>query len=206
MSVSHYELVRLAWAAYAGPWTEVVAADVRYSLIARLGETVVALPGTHPSDPSDWLRDLSVWPARLRGLGLVHAGFGLGARAAWVRMAPALPADRLVTFTGHSLGGALAACLGAIHAYERPGVPFRVVTFGQPRVALLNPCFGRLLGKGVERALYARRGDIVPDVPPRPYLHGGRLTLIGTAVDDAPIGSHSIGRYADDVKALSPAF
>jgi pimeloyl-ACP methyl ester carboxylesterase len=176
---------------------------VKYDLLPRgPEEVVVALPGTNPASALDWLRDLSLLPVWTRGIGYVHCGFGLGARAAWVKMAPNLPTDRLVTFCGHSLGGALAACLAAIHAYERPVVPFRLVTFGQPRVAFLNPWFGHLLSRGREKAIYARRGDPVPDVPPWPYLRGGGSTMIGTALDDQPIANHSITKYAADLKAL----
>jgi hypothetical protein len=199
--LSHFALAEIAANVYHGPWSATVDADVRYSLLPRKGEIVVALPGTHPADALDWLRDFSFWPIWIGGIGSVHSGFGLGARAAWARMAPVISTDKLITFAGHSLGGALAACLAAIHAHERPEVPFRLVTFGGPRVAFCNPWFGHLLKGGVERALYARRGDVVPDVPLRPYLHGGPLTTIGSAIGD-PIAGHAIARYAADLKAL----
>ena len=201
--ISHAQLAELAATVYRPSWSASVAGDVHYALLPRGDEMVVALPGTHPEQALDWLRDARFVPVRVRGVGLVHSGFGDGARAAWVRMAPELGVHHsCVTFTGHSLGGALAACLAAIHAYERPGVPFRLVTFGQPRCAFLNPWFHRLLARGVERAIYARRGDVVPDLPFWPfYTHGGRATAIGVSRLD-PIADHAIALYAADLAAL----
>ena len=201
--LTHAALAEIAATVYRPEWSGVVAGDVRYALLPRDGELVVAVPGTHPADALDWLRDARFLPVRVRGVGLVHEGFGRGARAAWVKMAPDVGTTHdVVTFTGHSLGGALAACLAATHAYERPGVPFRLVTFGQPRCAFLNPWFHGLLAAGVERVAYGRKGDLVPDLPFWPfYTHGARLKRIGASVGDA-IEDHSIDRYAADLKAL----
>jgi hypothetical protein len=199
--LAHSSLAEIAATVYRGPWSATIEADVHYALLPREGEIVVALPGTHPLDALDWLRDLSFAPARVRGLGLVHAGFGLGAEAAFARMAPVLSRDKLVTFTGHSLGGALAICLAAIHGFARPEVPFRVVTFGAPRTGFLFPWIGHRLRRAVERVEYVRCGDIVPDVPTRPYLHGGRLTRIGFSIGDFVV-NHAVAQYAADLKAL----
>jgi hypothetical protein len=199
--ITHSALAEIAATVYRGPWSNTVDADVHYALLPRQGEIVVALPGTHPLDALDWLRDFSFWPTWVGGLGLVHSGFGLGAEAAWARMAPILSTDRFITFTGHSLGGALAIGLAALHAYERPNVRFRIVTFGAPRVGFLFPWIRRRLRRAVERAQYARPGDIVPDAPMRPYLHGGRLTRIGVGLDGF-VANHAIAQYVADLKAL----
>lgn len=199
--ISHSALAEIAATVYQAPWSATVDVDVHYALLPRAGEIVVALPGTHPADTLDWLRDFSLWPAHVRGIGYVHSGFGLGAAAAWARMAPILSRGELITFTGHSLGGALAICLAARHGFERPGVPFRVVAFGAPRVGFLFPWIGHRLRRAVERVEYARFGDVVPEVPMRPYLHGGPLTRIGVSVGDF-IANHAIARYAADLKAL----
>jgi hypothetical protein len=199
--ISHADLARLAERVYLAPWSATIAADVHYALLPREDEVVVALPGTHPTEALDWLRDLSFWPVRVQGIGWVHSGFGLGAQAALARMARDLPKDGLITFTGHSLGGALAICLAALHAHQRPEVAFRVVTFGAPRVGFLLPWIGRRLRLAIERVQYARAGDLVPGVPMRPYLHGGRLTKIGVSTGDF-VADHSVSRYAADVAAL----
>ena len=61
--LSHSELAVLAARSYCGPQSGHVALDVRYDLIPREGEVIVVMPGTHPADALDWLRDLRAWPA-----------------------------------------------------------------------------------------------------------------------------------------------
>lgn len=198
-------LAEIAATVYRAPWSRQVAGDVRYALLPRPGEIVVALPGTHPADALDWLRDFSLWPVWAQGIGFIHAGFGLGARAAWAEMAPILSTDKLITFTGHSLGGGLALALAAMHVCARPTTRFRVVTFGAPRVAFLNPGMGRLLRLGGPNALYARAGDIVPNLPLPPlYRHPLPLTRIGVEAGDV-LADHAVARYAADLQARERA-
>ncbi len=201
--ISHAELAGIAATVYRPKWSAVVAGDVRYALLPRSGgELVIALPGTHPDDLLDWMRDARFLPVWLGGVGAVHAGFGAGAAAAWRRMAPILGPHDLITIIGHSLGGSLALGLGALLAVARPGVRFRVVAFAPARVAFLNPWFHHLLSRGAEVVVYARRGDIVPMVPFRPlYTHGARATLIGVSHLD-PIEDHAIDLYAADLARL----
>ena len=79
---------------------------------------------------------------------------------------------------------------------------FFIVNFGAPRPAFLNPWFHARLAQGVERAIYARRGDVVPDLPWRPwYRHGGALTRIGAPCAH-PLAAHAIAAYAADLRAL----
>ncbi len=201
--LSHSELAVLAARSYCGPQSGHVALDVRYDLIPREGEVIVVMPGTHPADALDWLRDLRAWPAVVGPIGPVHSGFGKGAAALWPELERDLPPYGLITYTGHSLGGALAQGLAAIHAQRWRDVRFRVVTFGAPRIGFLNPWFGRLARSGLEAAEYQRTGDIVPDVPLRPlYRHPTRPTAIGASVGDF-VKNHAIARYAADLAALN---
>jgi len=200
--ISHYALVELAAAAFNGPWTGTTANGVNYvSSSQGADEIVIALPGTNPDNPKEWLLDFSFWPMNISGIGLIHEGFGAGAQEVWAAIANTLLPDRFVTFTGYSLGGSVASCLGALCAAQRPDLKFRVVTFGAPRVAFLNLLFGSLLSKGVEKTFYARAGDVVPDLPSPFYLHGGAQTDIGVSVGNA-IDDHFIEHYALDLKAL----
>jgi hypothetical protein len=219
--LSHAALADLAGRSYIGPWSGRVAFDCEYDLLPRGDdELVVVMPGTHPADPLDWLRDLSAAPHWVPGVGPVHGGFGRGGEALYAKIAPTIAGDpRLISIVGHSLGGALAQILGGIFARRQPGRQFRVVTFGAPRVGFLNPWLGHLLRQGVQLGEYARAGDIVPELPMRPpFNHPSRPRPIGEAVDGtakalalfetiARIGreipaNHSIQRYRDDLAAL----
>ena len=200
--LSHSELAVLAGRSYSGPQSGHVALDVRYDLIPREGEVVVVMPGTHPADALDWLRDLRVFPSFVPPLGPVHSGFGEGAAALWPKLERDLPPYGLITYAGHSLGGALAQGCAAIHARRWPDVTFRLVTFGAPRIAFLNPWFGWLARSGRQAVEYQRAGDIVPDVPLAPlYRHPTRPKAIGVSVGDF-VQNHSIALYASDLAAL----
>jgi hypothetical protein len=201
--LAHSQLALLAGRSYAGPQSGHVALDVRYDLIPRDGEVIVVMPGTHAGDALDWLRDLRVFPSLVSPMGPVHGGFGRGAAALWAALAKDLPPYGLITYTGHSLGGALAQGLAAIHARRWRDVRFRFVTFGAPRIAFLNPWFGHLARSGLEAVEYQRSGDIVPDLPLRPlYRHPTRPTAIGVSVGDF-IANHSIALYAADLAVLT---
>ena len=217
--LSHAALADLAGRSYRGPWSGRVALDCEYDLLPRGDELVVVMPGTHPTDPLDWLRDISAAPRWIAGVGPVHGGFGRGGEALYERVSKATAGDpRPLTIVGHSLGGALAQMLGALFAARQPGRKFRVVTFGAPRVGFLNPWLGHLLRRAFALREYARAGDIVPDLPMRPpFNHPSRPRPIGAAVEGTPealaqffdiakIGkaipaNHSIQRYAADLAA-----
>jgi hypothetical protein len=208
MMLSHAALAEIAATVYRPGWSGVAGLDVDYALIPHGDELVVAFSGTHPQSALDWLRDARFLPTYIRGIGFVHDGFGDGARDAWAKIAPILGTHHaVVSIVGHSLGGAMAAIVAAIHAYERPGIPFRLVTMGQPRVAFINPWFHHLIAQGVERAIYARALDPVPDVPFAPlYTHGARSIPIGVSVGDSPakrVENHAVARYVADLKALN---
>lgn len=202
--LSHADLAEIAARAYHGPQSQTFPLHVSVDFDPRDNgsEIVVSLPGTDPTVAIDILRDITFWPEWFDGLGPLHMGFGQGAMEAWPYVDREMRHTGLATYTGHSLGASMAAILAAMHAIHRPHQPFRLVTFGQPRTAFCNPYFGHLLSKGVEKVIYARRGDPVPNVPTRPYLHGGRMTMIGTAIDDDPIGNHAVALYVSDLKAL----
>lgn len=83
-----------------------------------------------------------------------------------------------VTFTGHSMGGALALYL---HAHYRPGnAQAQAIVFGQPRAG--NAAFAAAL---VDAACFWTRGDPIPQLPPAlpgGYQHGGTPFIVeGTA-------------------------
>jgi hypothetical protein len=201
MSLLHWRIADVAGLSYSGPQSARVALDVRVDFVPRGEEIVVVMPGTHPLDALDWARDLFAWPVGIAGIGLVHAGFGQGALEAWGIVDRELRRDGLATYAGHSLGGAMAVGLAALHAIHRPQQPFRLVTFGAPRVGFAAPWLRWRLRSAVEALQYARAGDIVPNVPMRPYLHGGRRVALGASAGDF-IANHAIKLYQSDLKTL----
>jgi hypothetical protein len=198
----HADLADLAGRCYAKPWSGQVALDCEYDLLPRGDrELVVAIPGTHPSDLLDWIRDLRTAPWRFPIVGICHSGFGSGGTAVAADVLRKIRGDgRLITVVGHSLGGAIALVVGA--ALVKASYRVRIVTFGAPRVAFFcNLALPRLASRAVELAEYRRAGDPVPRVPLFPaYRHVSRGIAIGRDCGD-PIGNHSVHRYAADVAA-----
>jgi hypothetical protein len=197
--LSHAELAHLAGLVYRGPWSGRADLDCEYALLPRDGEVVLAIPGTHPLDALDWIRDLRAWPLWFARVGICHAGFGSGGAAIAARALVALKGEtRLITVVGHSLGGAMALIVGA--RLIAAGFRVRVVTFGAPRVAFcLNLALRRWLRLAEELAEYRRAGDPVPHLPMRPfYRHVTRGIALGVAKIE-PIANHAIDLYAADL-------
>lgn len=150
---------------------------------------VVAFRGTE-GKLEDWLTD-----AKIRLVDEVHRGFKEGVDEIWPHMADAInrfigsrlsvaeaamspenPKPPGVWYTGHSLGGALAALAAA--NMQRQGVPVDgLYTFGQPRTG--SPAWAKELERHFN--LFAFRhvnnNDLVTRVPPRSfnYRHVGCL-------------------------------
>ena len=198
--LAHADLAQLAASVYRGPWSGVADLDERYALLPREGEIVCAIAGTDPKNALDLLRDGDAWPVWIPGLGMMHGGFGRGGAALWRRIDPIMRRDGLITYCGHSLGGAIAENLACHHARERPGQPFRVVTFGSPRIAWLNGRPRGLLELGVEQVAYRRGGDPIPTLPwlAWGFLHGAKGWDL---LPDRPynLADHAMALYADDV-------
>lgn len=106
--------------------------------------------------------DLKIWfekyesPGVTNVTGMVHSGF-LEAYNSAASIVLSEVKDQLDSYpsyslvaTGHSLGGALASLASVSLAFNFPGVPLRVYTFGQPRVG--DPGYADLVEKvvGVE--------------------------------------------------------
>jgi pimeloyl-ACP methyl ester carboxylesterase len=202
--LSHADLAEIAADVYRGPWSARVALDLREDYLPREGELVVAIRGTDPLNALNWLRDVSAWPMWTPGIGLLHQGFASGALACWADAAPKMRRLVPVSYVGHSLGGAIALIMAALHAIHRPDQPFRVVTIGAPRPCLaLASRLSWLIGCGQEAVEYARHGDVVPDLPLPPlYRHPLSPTLIGANAGEI-VANHAAERYAADLRALN---
>ena len=79
--LSHAELAAIAGRCYRKPWSGRAALDCEYDLLPRGDEElVVAIPGTHPDDPLDWIRDLRMLPRPFPAVGV---SIPASAPAAW---------------------------------------------------------------------------------------------------------------------------
>ena len=121
---------------------------------AILKDNVVAVRGTE-ANFFDILRDIRIMPWYAPGIGWAHSGFYKAA----INLRKKLPCG-IDTYTGHSLGGAIAAFLACLDVLE--GKHPLLVTFGSPGIG-----WG-----GVDKALapitqrnYVNGNDIVPTIP-----------------------------------------
>ncbi len=202
--LSHAALAEIAGRCYRGPWSGAAELDCDYDLLPRGDEElVVAIPGTHPDDPLDWIRDLRALPRVFPTVGVCHSGFGSGGTAVAARVLAAIRGDtRLMTVVGHSLGGAMALIVSA--RLIAAGYRVRTVTFGAPRVAFcLNLRLGRLVRRADELAEYRRAGDPVPDVPMRPFYRHVTRGVELSAARPMRIANHAIALYQADLAAPS---
>lgn len=162
------------------------------------------------SDVADWLADFDVIPANYRPIprfGSVHGGFQDVYECARTSITDQLPAtiagcDRIL-LTGHSLGAALAVLAAPDIARAMPPntIEPRVVTFGGPRVGLTD--FASAFDAAIECCYRVVNFlDIVPLVPPEPYVHVGTAVAVdsGGKID---IGwRHSLAAYSAGLSAL----
>lgn len=158
---------------------------------------ILCYRGTEPSNFINWLTDADVNPEKVSfpfpGLDSpveIHGGFYRNVRATRFAVVTALKLAlngqsvlgtgetlkgplEAIYITGHSLGGAMAALMGAMLIMEPVYKPIAdglraLYTFGQPMVG--NPTFARacaenpFLGAKVFRYVFGH--DIVPELPP----------------------------------------
>ncbi|WP_229787662.1 lipase family protein [Actinokineospora fastidiosa] len=103
---------------------------------------VTAFRGTEPRKIKDWLSDASTppWPGP-GGTGFIHYGFGAALQSIYPPVREAITEfrdnDQTIWFTGHSLGGALAARTGSsttttssprCRPHRRSSTPMRCTT------------------------------------------------------------------------------
>jgi len=146
--------------------------------------------------PQDWMEDLACAPVRFDwifsgapAIGEIHSGFGHTLAEGLPRILAALTAlpcmqpgntPKPLLITGHSLGGALAALVGAHFKVTGASVPpiQAIYTFGQPRIGLHDFCntYDRVLNGKLVR--FVNKKDLVPRVPFRNWDYGDEGTMI----------------------------
>uniref|UniRef100_K3XX24 Fungal lipase-type domain-containing protein n=1 Tax=Setaria italica TaxID=4555 RepID=K3XX24_SETIT len=164
-----------AWEGHANWIGYVAVAGAAEAARAGYRDIAVAWRGTIA--PGEWLLDM-----RTRMVPMYtskNAGSKNGERSAREQVAGEVARlvshfrgrgeELRVTFTGHSLGGALALLAARDAAAAHPGVPVAAVTFSAPRVGNRAFCEG-LTSRGVRVLRVAVRHDVVPLVPSVPRV------------------------------------
>ncbi|MBO0879117.1 MAG: lipase family protein [Mycobacterium sp.] len=171
----------------------------------------VSFRGT--SDVQDWLADLDAIPENYSWIpksGRVHAGFqdvyDLVRESIATNLATATAGCDQILVTGHSLGAALAVLAAPDIFRNMPPntIEPKLITFAGPRVGLSD--FVDVFNADIESCFRVVNFlDIVPLVPPAPYVHVGAEIAInsGGAVD---LGwRHSMIAYQIGLSALITA-
>lgn len=177
------------------------------ALVGRAGRAIiVAFRGTEASQVQDLMTDLNLQfvPGPM---GQVHRGFLTALEAIWETLMDAVAArqdgKRLVWFTGHSLGGALAQ-LAVARLLRCRRVVQGLYTFGGPRCG--NGVFAAEFDRQARHYTFriVNEQDVVPKVAPRllGYEHAGRHCFLDEegrlAIDSMPSG--------DLISSLTDAF
>jgi triacylglycerol lipase len=144
-------------------------------------ELIVSFRGT--SERADWRSDLDIRRVSTP-FGKVHRGFHAALDRVWSDIEPLIARERetrALWFTGHSLGGALAALAAGRCALERRWPVAGLHTFGQPRVG--NRKFADHLhdALGNRYFRFMNNLDTVPGVLSSfAYRHAGQLIWFDT--------------------------
>lgn len=129
----------------------------------------------------------------------IHSGFDAAADALYADMKPHFKSGYRIYFTGHSLGGAIAAILTALAVQD--GFDARAVTFGQPR---FTTAAGIARFGNVRITRVVDENDMVPMLPPAtkrhaeygPYEHIGEEIILLEGPHYVYLPSHDANRIA----------
>lgn len=165
------------------------------------------------SDVSDWLADFDFIPADYRPVarfGQVHSGFQDVYECVRDSVVATLPTATIgcdqILITGHSLGAALAVLAAPDIGQAMPPntIEPRLVTFGGPRVGLTD--FAAAFGAAIDCCFRVVNFlDIVPLVPPAPYVHVGTQIAVDSGGKIDVGWRHSLAAYRDGLSALIAA-
>jgi triacylglycerol lipase len=171
----------------------------------------VSFRGT--SDIEDWVADIDVIPQNylpVKGFGKVHSGFQdvyeLVRKSIAANLATATAGCDQILITGHSLGAALAvlAAPDIFRSMPPNEIEPRLITFAGPRVGLGD--FVAAFNAAIESCFRVVNFlDIVPYVPPPPYVHVGAQITVDSGGPVQVGWRHSLDAYRSGLSALIAA-
>ena len=195
-------------------------------IFANRDDAVVTCRGTEPHDWNDVRADLNLSVVVGETVGWVHRGFKQEVDDLWPRLERALSSNRrTLWFTGHSLGGAMAAiCAGRCTLSSIRTNPRALFTFGSPRIG----SWRYVNHVQIETYRWVNNNDIITRLPPAwlGFRHKGQEVYLNAysrirrlttwqRVKDRWRGfvrglregsfdhfaDHSIGRYIEHIRA-----
>jgi triacylglycerol lipase len=171
----------------------------------------VSFRGT--SDGAEWVANLDAVPGDYRpigGFGQVHAGFQdvyeLVRTNIATNLATATAGCDQILITGHSLGAALAVLAAPDVFRNMPPnkIEPRLITFAGPRVGLSD--FVGKFNADIESCFRVVNFlDIVPFLPPAPYVHVGAQISVDSGGQVQIAWRHSLAAYRNGLTAFIAA-
>ena len=162
------------------------------------------------SDLADWLADINVVPenySAVSGFGNVHTGFQdvyeTVRTSIAANLATATAECDQILMTGHSLGAALAvlAAPDILRNMSSNTLEPQLITFAGPRVGIAD--FAAAFNGAIKNCFRVVNFlDIVPLVPPDPYVHVGTGIPIDSGGPIDVIWRHSLPAYKAGLTAL----
>ncbi len=142
-------------------------------------DRVIACRGTEATEWNDVKADVNALTVLAETVGRVHRGFKKEVDDLWPIIEEELSHkdDRMLWFTGHSLGGAMATiCAGRCYLSHIPMNPEELITFGAPRVGTRR--YVQHVDLKITR--WVNNNDVVTRVPPTwlGYQHVGTRMYI----------------------------
>jgi triacylglycerol lipase len=199
------------------PHPAVVAMTANTDIFGLMGHNptsrtaFVSFRGT--SDVAEWVADIDAVPGDylpIGGFGQVHVGFQdvyeLVRTNIAANLAAAAAGCDQILITGHSLGAALAvlAAPDVFRSMQPNTIEPRLITFAGPRVGLTD--FAGKFNAAIESCFRVVNFlDIVPYLPPAPYVHVGAQITVDSG-GPVQIGwRHSLAAYQQGLSAFITA-